>query len=407
MRRYFEKREVKEGDLDLLEGYLRDTNPLLANWGKVGRNFAKLLEDSNALSDEEYVEGAERSLLSSIQRDFLYLRNPHEENGERSSDNSIQVHSAVSLLREVEVLYDQICSMMAEEDHPLMPKDVLVLAPDLDLYAPFIQAVFGAHDSLFAYSLEGVSNRAAKEMFEAVLHLLSIPSLEFSAESILHLFSFSSFLEKWEFSTDDLLLVQRWFKKANIRFDVCHDRSGLDRLLLGCVMTVDEESLFLDTEVLQPTLWPCSGVAIADLPLLGKVIELISSLEQDLKPIHNDQKKSLHGWLDYLDLLISRYFTPSDGQEGVAVEIAKLRAHLPEETMPALPSVTLKRAIEALKSAQSATLSAHNAQKIAFRPLKSGNITESKVIWILGMGEGSFPKRGACKFFMRDENAQG
>ena len=156
LRRYFERKEVKDGDLDLLEGYLRDTNPLLANWGKVGRNFAKLLEDSNALSDEEYVEGSERTFLASIQRDFLHLRNPRQADYE-SSDNSIQVHSAVSLLREVEILYDQICSMMAEEDHPLMPKDVLVLAPDLDLYAPFIQAVFGAHDSLFAYSLEGVS----------------------------------------------------------------------------------------------------------------------------------------------------------------------------------------------------------------------------------------------------------
>ena len=143
---------------------------------------------------------------------------------------------------------------------------------------------------------------------------------------------------------------------------------------------------------MQPALWPCSGVAIADLPLLGKVIELIGSLEQDLKPINQDQKKSLHGWLDYLDLLISRYLTSSDGQEGVAVEIAKLRDHLPEEVVPALSSATLKGAIEALKEAQSATLSAHNAQKIAFRPLKNGNITESKVIWILGMGEGSFPR---------------
>ncbi len=403
LRRYLEKREVKQSDLDLWEGFLRDTHPLLANWGKVGRDFAKLLADSDAVTSEEYVDPLKNTLLGSVQSDLLHLQDPRQRKKGEVFDGSIQLHSAVSLLREVEVLYEQLCAMMTEKvdsssspqsqeflrlDTSLAPKEVLVLAPDLDLYAPFIQAVFGSSDSVLAYSLEGVCNRVAKEGFEAVLHLLSIPSLQFSADALLQLFSFSSFLQKWEFSRDDAALVQRWVKQADLRLDLGEDWSGIDRLLLGSVMKVDEELI----GKVESDLWPCSSVDATDLPLLGKLIELIHSLKEQLKPIWSGQKKSVQGWLDYLHALIPNYFKMEEGQEAILIEIAKLRSYFPSEEGDLLSVATLVRAVEALADRQFATLSVHNAQKVAFRPLASGNITSAQVIWILGMDEGSFPR---------------
>ena len=44
-------------------------------------------------------------------------------------------------MREIEVLYDNLLALFATEPE-LTPRDILVMAPDIGSYAPFIQAVF-------------------------------------------------------------------------------------------------------------------------------------------------------------------------------------------------------------------------------------------------------------------------
>ncbi|MBS0651665.1 MAG: exodeoxyribonuclease V subunit gamma [Verrucomicrobia bacterium] len=390
-RRHLEKIQIKETDVNLWEQYLRDTNPLLANWGKTGREFLKLIEEADLDSDEHYVDPGRETLLARLQNDLLHLRNPKEIGQDENSgpDGSLQVHSAPSLLREVEVLYNQLCDLISMP-HPgnaaIEPKDVLVLAPDLNLYAPFIQTVFGSKDSVLSFSLEGVADSAAKELFEAVLHLLSIPEKQFSKESVLELLTFSSFREKWQLSSDDVAKVRRWVDSANIRFG--NWESGLDRLIFGTLMKVDEEAaLEMPFE-----LWPCSGVEISDLDLLGKLFQLIRSLREDLKPVTENQKRSLPSWLDFIEMLVSRYFEPLQGQEALLMEISKLRSHFPSSDLSVLGVTTMARILQTLSDSQTGSMFSHNAQKITFRPLKSGNITEGQVIWLLGMDEGSFPR---------------
>ncbi len=390
-RRHLEKMRIKERELDQWENYVRDTNPLLANWGKAGREFLKFLEEGDVESDEHYQDPSGETRLARLQRDLLNLRNPREnEFGiESASDSSIQVHSAPSILREVEILYNQLCNLIAlrrKSDDPIEPKQVLVLAPDLNLYAPLIQVVFGAKDSAFSYSLEGISDAGEKELFEAVLHLLSIPELGFSAESVLELLTFSSFRDKWELSLDDVAKIRRWVDRANIRWGKWEN--GLDRLILGTLMQVDEEkALEMENE-----LWPCRGIEASDLDLFGKLVQLIRSLREDLKPVIEDQRRSLSSWLDVIEALVLHYFEPVQGHESLLIEIHQLRSRFPIQDHSVLSVEAVVRALQTLADAQSGTLFSHNAQKIAFRPLKSGHVTDAKVIWLLGMDEGCFPR---------------
>ena len=46
-------------------------------------------------------------------------------------------------MREVEVLYDHLLAMF-QQDPALAPRDIGVMIPDIEAYAPFIQAVFAA-----------------------------------------------------------------------------------------------------------------------------------------------------------------------------------------------------------------------------------------------------------------------
>ncbi len=385
-RRHFEKRKFRQSDVEQWDLYLRDTNPLLSNWGKVGREFIKQLEGGDVLSGEAYIEPERKTLLAEVQRDLLHLRNPQETGPKVAAegDCSIQVHSAVSHLREVEVLYEQVCGIS------LMPREILVLSSDLDLYAPFIQTVFGSKESKLSYSIEGVSASSGSEIFEGVLHLLSLPAAQFSSDALLKLFSMPSFLEKWTFSREDAATLRRWIKLANIRWGLHGSNPGtwehgLDRLLLGLTMAIDEEKA-LEVE---GSLWPCAGVNATDLDLLTKLIALIHSLEEDLKPIVHRQKKSLAGWLDFAERLIAHYFELS--VDNIGTEMQKLRSSFSSHEDPVLSCETLIRMMKSLAEAQSATLSSPNRQKIAFRPLRNGNITPAKAIWLLGMDESSFP----------------
>ena len=60
-----------------------------------------------------------------------------------ADDRSVQVHACHGRARQVEVLRDAVLHLLAE-DPALEPRDVIVMCPDIEAFAPLIQATFGA-----------------------------------------------------------------------------------------------------------------------------------------------------------------------------------------------------------------------------------------------------------------------
>jgi exodeoxyribonuclease V gamma subunit len=56
-------------------------------------------------------------------------------------DSSISIHSCHTPLRELETLRNYLLTIA--EKHPLDASEVLVMCPDIESYAPAIEAVFG------------------------------------------------------------------------------------------------------------------------------------------------------------------------------------------------------------------------------------------------------------------------
>jgi exodeoxyribonuclease V gamma subunit len=155
----YRKRGVPERQIEELAGYLRSRNRLLANFGKLGREMATLLEDAPATEsyfltgalqgEESYGEGVlegvhfdathQLTALKVIQADLLLLRNcaDHPPLELTAPDRSIQVHGAPSRWREVEVLAQALRESLATRAGP-----VYVMTPDIVPYVPFIRAVF-------------------------------------------------------------------------------------------------------------------------------------------------------------------------------------------------------------------------------------------------------------------------
>ena len=60
-----------------------------------------------------------------------------------AADRSVQVHACHGRARQVEVLRDAVLHLLAA-DPTLEPRDVIVMCPDIETFAPLIQATFGA-----------------------------------------------------------------------------------------------------------------------------------------------------------------------------------------------------------------------------------------------------------------------
>ncbi|MFN2286924.1 MAG: exodeoxyribonuclease V subunit gamma, partial [Chromatocurvus sp.] len=242
-------------------------HPLLAAWGKQGRDYLQLLAEYDS-TDVQAMAALQQpvdwfqspptdSLLGQLQDDILELR-PLAETRENwpqvdpEQDGSIRFHSCHSPQRELEVLHDQLLAAFAATAS-LQPREIMVMVPEINDYAPYIDAVFGQfsrEDARFVpYHVADQQQRHRQPMLVALEMLLSLPTLRFRASEILDLLDIPPLRERFGLSESDLPILQRWIRGANVRWGLDADqrseldlpqhddlhswRFGLERMLMG------------------------------------------------------------------------------------------------------------------------------------------------------------------------------
>ncbi|MDX9874425.1 MAG: exodeoxyribonuclease V subunit gamma, partial [Spongiibacteraceae bacterium] len=240
-------------------------NPLLAAWGKQGRDFIGLLyqyDQASAGSQQidlfqPFVETpGSGSLLAQLQQGILDLEPPASPPlPVDPADRSITFHLAHSRQREVEVLHDQLLAMFDEATRAgrrLEPRDVIVMVPDIDVYAPHIEAVFGniapQDERYIPYTVADRPTRATSPLMTAVETLLQLPDQRFAASEVLALLQVPAVRARYGIEEADLPRLQQWIGESGIRWglDARHRerfalpplaqnswRFGLERMLMG------------------------------------------------------------------------------------------------------------------------------------------------------------------------------
>jgi len=345
-----------------LASYLTVGNPLLASWGKLGRDFVTLTHEAANEGGRElyfqdieaYVDSRneqERNLLKSIQNDFLELnnrseaafgltalKNSHAKLAIDKSDQSIQFVSAHSPLREVQTLFDQMLSWFDQDaltnNHEnadqasdrLKPRDILVMVPDIDVYAPYIEAVFGsAADELrIPWAIADQALNKENLVIDSFLRLLQLPTSRLTITDVIEFLEVPAIAQRFEIELNDLDQIKHWLSKANIRWglDDSHrsdlglpswdDNSwfkGLQQLLLGLVMPNNAHAL--------DQYWPVSGVMGSQGELLGKLIAFVDQLGNWYQILHQQTQKDQRtveapllkeAWQDLLLRLIADFY---------------------------------------------------------------------------------------------------
>ena len=242
------KRQRQKGGIDLstvpLEELHAHSHPLLASWGRQGRDFVRMLDEfDNAQTDDGagashmrldlFGEGEGSTMLEQVQaavRDLLPLHE-HPPRVVAPGDRSIDFHVAHSVQREVEVLHDQLLTWFAA-GAKLRPRDVVVMVPDIDTFSAAIHAVFDQHkrsDPRFIpFEIGDVKDRSVNPLLVALEWLLRLPQQRCRQSEVRDLLDVPALAARFGLAGDDLATLGHWIEGASVRWglDQAH-RAGL------------------------------------------------------------------------------------------------------------------------------------------------------------------------------------
>ena len=128
-------------------------------------------------------------------------------------DDSVRIHACHGRARQVEVLREAILHRLAD-DPTLEPRDIIVMCPDIETFAPLIQATFGASadvgDIDLRVRLADRSLRQVNPLLSVVARLLELAHARLTASEVLDFADTEPVRRRFRLDDDDLAQIQSW-----------------------------------------------------------------------------------------------------------------------------------------------------------------------------------------------------
>ncbi|MFV1362600.1 exodeoxyribonuclease V subunit gamma [Mycolicibacterium elephantis] len=384
-------------------------HPLLATLGRDLRELQRgLPADPHA---DEYLPGPERpdTLLGWLQSDITANALRPKGRVHNVSDRSVQVHSCHGPARQIDVLREVLLGLLAD-DPTLEPRDILVMCPDIETYAPLIVAGFGLGDMIKgvhpAHQLRvKLADRALTQtnpLLGVASQLLALAGGRATSSEVLNLAHAAPVRARFGFTDDDLEDITRWVRQANIRwgFDQEHRkpfgvdfvqntwRFGIDRVLAGVAMS-DDSRAWIDTTL------PLDDVSSNRAELAGKLAEYVDRLQRVAESLTGARPLK-----DWLGALTDGVGLLTDVGDDDAWQISQLQREFGDvlksagsraDTLLRLPDIR-------------ALLQRHLAGRPTRANFRTGTLTvctmvpmrsvPHRVVCLVGLDDGVFPRHG-------------
>lgn len=375
---------------DEVEGH-----PLLATLGQQGREFQQmLLEHANFNFDpDSFEEIAVTNNLQQLQNDIL----DNQLQGDfLEKDSSISIHACHSRMREVEVLKNQLL-LALEQDPALELRDIVVMAPDIQHYAPFISAIF--HD--IQHAIADKSLRLSNAALDAFIRFLTLSQGRFGWQSVMDLLEQPVVYTAFSLSEPDLELIKHWVADTHVRWgkSAAHKKdlglpeltqntwqAMLDRLLMG--YAVGSEDHFIDDVLPYRDIEGTSAQALGGL---NDFLQLLFKASDELK-----RPTSLSNWNH-------RFYYYADQLLSVKSQTEQLERQQINEILEELVGkITTVHTEDISVEVMTAWLESRVSESKSSNGFLRGQLTfcsmlpmrsiPFKVIALLGINEGEFPK---------------
>ena len=397
-----------------------DENPLLRDCGAAGKDFMALLgsyeavhpsAEVTAYADPDPHDPAKpTTLLRQMQSDVYHRRAVVPERQRQRvdyADPSLQFHACHTRLREVQVLHDQLRALLDDTrfEPPLQPRDIAVLAPDIDAYAPYLDAVFNgdAQGGRSPSAMADTSPLQSEPLVAVFLRLLALPSARFGLEETLDLLASPPLAAAAGLQPTDFEHLHTWLHAAGARWGwdaAQRARSGapeeasftwqfaLDRLLLG--LASGSEALIAGVAP-----WPqWEGSAVTTLDRLLRQLQILAHYEQALRTPATPEQ-----WRERLLGLLQALLPQAPAERRDLRALDRLRNAITDFAQHAARAeVELLVPIAVVQAYFTQVLSAADTRA----PLLTGGVSVARmvpmrllpfrVICLLGMNDGEFPR---------------
>ena len=409
---------------------------LEARFGRLGAEFQQLLEGSGetqlgeSLQQDLFAAAAAiaeagtpsqeprpASLLEQLQQALV---DPDQGRPlERPpGDSSLEFHACPGRLRQVQILRDRLLQLLAA-DASLTPRDILVMTPQVEEFAPLVAAVFGdtaATGIALPWRLTDRSQQDQGGLATSLLALLRQGGERLTASGLEALLSHRPLMEPLGLGASELAELGELLQRAGFRWgldskdrgveptnrgveqthpdvepthpggDPTHSLAwAIDRLVLGLVLPE------------QPGLAPggCAPLAMAgSLERQARWLQLLNRLRHSLKGLAIARTPA--DWAPVLETLLTSWF--GDGGE-LAWELQLLRSAIADWQELAASS-PLRLGAPVLAEVLAERLNAdsgrfgHRSGSLTISALEPMRAIPHRVIVLMGLDGGSFPHQG-------------
>ncbi|MFN7899021.1 MAG: exodeoxyribonuclease V subunit gamma, partial [Synechococcaceae cyanobacterium] len=400
--------------LPLDQDWLLRAPGLEARFGRLGSEFQQLLEGCDGVSDGSHPErdlfllpataaaaaadqgpGPGPSLLAQLQQQLaapsLWPRlslPPH--------DQSLEFHACPGPLRQVQVVRDRVLQLLAA-DPSLEPRDILVMTPQVDRFAPLVAAVFSDSDATgveLPWRLTDRSQQSDTGVARGLLELLRLAADRLSASGLERLLQCGPLLQHFGLSAAQASELSALLQRVGFRWGLDGAERGggaehslrwaVDRLLLGLVLPTTPGLAPAETAPF------CCGVA---LETLGRWLALLERLSHWLRELR--RPALARGWAERLLELLRDLF--GDGGDG-AWELPPLHAAVADwleasgDDLPPLEAAVVAAVLEELLSADSGRFG-HRSGALTISALEPMRAIPHRVLILMGLDAGVFPRQ--------------
>ncbi len=417
-----------------------DTHPLLAAWGKHGRDYLHLLDGFDDVDQykgqfnrvEVFVdpahtaadEGREPNMLEHLQSALLNLEplppTPAPVQADDTSIAFVQTHAAQ---REVEVLHDRLLAWL-DADPALKPADIMVMVPDMANFAPHIHAVFGrfaSHDPRHLPYTVADTTPHTEPLVQALDTLLQLPQLRVTRVEWQSLFEVAAVRERFGLEEHDVAQLDTWLADAGVRWglDAPHRKPwgiapdmadanqnswlfGMERLLLGYAVgrsstTSDTEGAHISNTLATPwaNTLPQPGLGGLDARVIDGLLQWLRHTQIALLKLRQDHTPT--EWVAVLQQLVALFFKPSDEADERLIErvMAPLETWLAECQLARLDSplpLVVVREHWMAQLQQPAMQRRFFGGGVQFATLMPMRSIPFKCVCLLGMNDGDYPR---------------
>lgn len=417
-----------------VEERVEATHPLLISCGRLARDFQTILIRTAPEADgtDHFSDPADNGepvgLLGRLQSDLLadLDRGAPIPAAQREDpavvaarptavdlpdDRSVQLHACHGPARQVEVLHDALLHLF--EDLPgLEPRDVLVMTPDIETYAPLVSAVFerpgtdGSNGPSIPFRLADLTLRRTNPLASALVAILEAADGRAEASTVLDLLGRPPVREQFGISEDAVGRIHAWVTDTGIRWGIDgdhrdqhgqpHDRHhtwerGLDRLLVGVAMADEGERLLEDVVPYDDM----EGDSVEDLDRFVAFCDALFATFRDVR-----EPRSISQWVEALNDAVDTLMKVQRRDQGYLDQLRRTLAGFVEASRdastdePSTRALTLDAIRSLLRDAgtDTAATAGYETGSVTFCAMIPMRSIPHRVICLLGMDDGAFPR---------------